>query len=66
MMTTEVFCSLIYLFCTVFFAMKYYSWVHKNESPQDLKNDRYGVLEMIMYMIFWPFFLIKLICNVNK
>ena len=66
MMTIEVFCSLIYIFCTAIFAMNYYSWVHKNDSPRNVENDRYGVLEMFMYMVFWPFFLIKLIYDLNK
>ena len=66
MMTIEVFCSLIYIFCTAIFAMNYYSWVHKNDSQNDLKNNRYGVMEMFMYMVFWPFFLIKLIYDLNK
>lgn len=66
MMTIEVFCSLIYIFCTAIFAMNYYSWVHKNDSSRNVENDRYGVLEMFMYMVFWPFFLIKLIHDLNK
>ena len=63
-MTSEVFFSFIYIFWTAVFAMNYYSWVHRNDSKNDLENNRYGVMEMIIYMIFWPYYLVKLILNI--
>ena len=63
-MTSEVFFSFIYIFWTAIFAMNYYSWVHRNDPKNDLENNRYGVMEMIIYMIFWPYYLVKLILNI--